>query len=185
MQQQPHPPVLNNISRPNTQTSQPLIYPAASSRINSQATLPFHSLHTALAIMAAEANARAASSNISSAASQMPLGYPHPVSGALAPRAQIQQRHSYPPSSIDIRHPPGPSPHPVQMGGAVPSTPGPRTLGPSAPRPSAPAGTNMPSYQPPNPPTPTQSVSSSVRPDPSRTPSAPISAPPPEIASLL
>jgi len=177
MQPQPHSSLLNNTSRPNTQYSaaysppgvipnqQLLSHPAAPSSI------PPSSFRPAITIVT-EANARAMASNLSSTPTQISPSFPHPAQAALPPsRAQIQHRHSYPPS-MDVRHPPGPS---IRVGGA----------GTSAPRPSAPVGTNAPPNQPPNPPASTQSVSTSAHPDTHRPPTAPIPAPPPEIASLL
>jgi len=142
-------------------------HPAASSSI------PPSSFQQAIAIVTAEANTGAATSNLTSTASQMPLIYPHPVSATLAPpRTQMKHRHSYP---MDTRYPPGSSVHSVRVGGA----------GTSAPRPSALAGTNTPPHKKPIPPTATQSVPIPAHPDINRLATAPISAPPSEIAPLL
>lgn len=176
MQPQPRSSLLNSNSRPNTQ--HPVTYPPRG--VIPDRPLLNHpgppssnppSFRRPTTIVTTEANTRAIiPPSLNSAPPQMSLSFPHSAPAVLPlSRTQIQHRHSYPPS-MDARYPPGPS---VRVGGEATSA-----------RPSAPAGTNTPSNQPPNPPTSTQSVSIPAHPDTHRPPTAPLPAPP-EIASLL
>jgi hypothetical protein len=134
MQQRPLPSMLNNFSlstQPPPVYSAPVVIPdQLPSRPRPPSSVPRPSLHQAIALVTAQSNERAIVSNPTSAASQMPSGYPHPLSASAAPpRPQAQHRNSYP-LPMDPRRPPIPSAHPIQVSGS----------GTGAPRVPAPTG---------------------------------------------